>query len=129
MVTGNKRQIKSNCPLHCPFKYGSAQKSTKNSPCTNIPINCPHCLETVWKYNAVDHIVLRHKDLLNSANLDPHFILEIQLGDEEETSMGILDELVASYHAEHPGLFPEGEGLTMVKAKAQDTRVSKKRRR
>ncbi|KAF9642030.1 hypothetical protein BDM02DRAFT_3194047 [Thelephora ganbajun] len=128
-VTSTKRQVISECRLHCPFKYGSAQKSTKNSPCTNVPINCPHCSETVWKYNAIDHIMLRHKVLLDSASLNPQFILEIQLGKEEETRMGILGEFITSYHTKHPGLFPEGEDLITIEAKAQDTRVNKKRRR
>ena len=43
--------------------------------------------------------------------------------------MGILDELAVSYRAKHPGLFPEGEDLAAIKAKAQNTRVGKKRRR
>jgi hypothetical protein len=70
-----------------------------------------------------------HKTLLDKTDLDPHFILEIQLGEEEEARMGIPDELVTGYRAKHPGLFPEGEDLAATEAKAQDTRPSKKRRR
>ena len=73
--------------------------------------------------------MLRHNALLDSASLDPRFILEIQLSEEEETKMGVVDEVVTSYRAEHPGLFPEGEELAAIRAKAEDTRVSKKRRR
>jgi hypothetical protein len=128
VTTGGKRQVESNCPLRCPFKYGAAQKSTKNSPCTNIPINCRHCSETVWKYNAVGHIAFRHKDLLDSASLDPRLILEIQLGKDEEVTMGIPNDLVTRYRAGHPGLFPEGEELIAVAAKAQGTQKPVKRR-
>ena len=125
-VTGTKRQVKTNCQFYCPFKYGSAQKSTKSSPCTNVPIKCPHCSETIWKYNAIDHITLRHNILLNNIGLDPSFILEVQLSEEEEMRMGILKELVTDYRTKHSDLFPD---LTVIEAKAQDTRVSKKRRR
>jgi len=73
--------------------------------------------------------MLRHNVLLGDAGLNPSFILEVQVSKEEEMRMGVLDELVTGYRAKHPGLFPDGEDLTMIEAKAQDTRVSKKRRR
>ena len=128
-TTGSKRQIDSDCQLHYAFKYGSAQKSTKSTPCTNVPITCPHCSETVWKYNAVCHVTLRHKALLESSDLDPQFILDTQLGEEEASKIGVPDELVADYRARHPGLFPDAEQLTGIEARAKDERVSKKRRR
>ena len=71
--------------------------------------------------------MLRHNALLNSASLNPCFILKIQLSKEEEMKMGVVDEVVTSYRAEHPGLFPEGEELATIRAKAKDTQVSKKR--
>ena len=73
--------------------------------------------------------MLRHRALLDGDGLDPGLILKIQLGEEEETRMGVLGELVVGYRAKHPRLFPEREDLTAVEAKAQDTWVSKKRRR
>ena len=52
------------------------------------------------KYNAAPaddaDITLRQKDLLDSTGPEPHFILGIQLGKEEETMMDILDELVTT---------------------------------
>lgn len=83
----------------------------------------------VWKYNAVDYLALRHSILLNSTSLDPHFILAIQLSKEEEERMGVPDESVVSYRTKNPGLFPKGEDLAAIEAKAQDSPVSKKRRR
>ena len=75
--------------------------------------------------------MLTHKTLLEKSGLDPHFILEIQLGEGEETMMGIPDELVTDYYTKHRGLFPDGEDLAAIEAKAQDSqdpRMSKKRR-
>lgn len=127
-VAGSKRQIASNCQLQCPFKYGSAKKSTRNSPCTNVPIKCAHCPETVWKYNAVNHITLKHKAICDSKKLNPEFILEIQLDEEEEEAMGIPSELVSGYRAEHPGLLLEQENRAAMEAAAQATRPKKRKR-
>ena len=41
--------------------------------------------------------------------------------------MGIPDDLVTSYRAKHPEVFPEGEDLVAIEAKAQSTQKSKKR--
>ena len=127
VVTRNKREVESNCPSRCSFRYGAAQKSTRNSPCTNIPINCPHCSETVWKYNATNHIMFRHSNLLDNGGLDPHFIIEIQFGKDEGSMMGIPDNLTTSYFAQHPSLFPDGENLVAVMARAENTGKPAKR--
>ena len=73
--------------------------------------------------------MFRHRALLDSGGLDSGLILKIQLGEEEETRMGVDDELVTGYRAKHPRLFPDREDLTAIKAKVQDTRVGKKRHR
>jgi len=83
----------------------------------------------VWKYNAIDHITQRHNGLLNSASLNPRFIIEIQVSKEEEIKMGVPDDLIINYRAQNPGLFPEGADLAVIEAKSQDSPVSKKRRR
>ena len=47
----------------------------------------------------------------------------------EGMSVGILDELATDHRAEHPGLFPQGENPLTIEAKAQGTRMNKKRDR
>ncbi|KAF9779439.1 hypothetical protein BJ322DRAFT_1113247 [Thelephora terrestris] len=120
-----KWQVNSNCRLRCRFKYGAAQKSTNHSPCTNIPIYCPHCSGTIWKYNAVSHIISRHKDLLDNASIDPDFVLDIQLGKDEEATMGIPNDIATKYHASYPHLFPREEDLNAMEV--QGTKQPKKR--
>jgi hypothetical protein len=127
-MTGNKREVESNCPLRCSFRYGAAQKSTRNSPCTNTPIKCPHCSETVWKYNAANHVMFRHNDLLDNGDLDPRFIVEIQFGKHEGKMMGIPNNLTASYFTQRPGLFPSEEDLAVITARVQNTGKPAKRR-
>jgi len=83
----------------------------------------------VWKYNAVDHVTQRHNGLLNGTGLDPQFIIEIQVGKEEEVKMGVPNDFIVDYRAQNPGLFPEGADLAAIEAKAQGDPVSKKRRR
>ena len=119
MVTGDKKEVKLNYYLQCPFKYGLAKKSTKASPCTNVPIKCSHCPETIWKYNIPDHITSQHRPLLNNTNLNPSFIPKIQLGDMEEKAMGIPNESVTEYRLRYPGLFPQAEDQATIEAGVQ----------
>ena len=61
----------STCPNIFPIRLKSAAKFSPNSPCTNVPLQCPLCpadsLERIWKYNMQAHIS-SHKD----ANPDLH---------------------------------------------------------
>jgi len=49
-------------------------------------------------------------------------------GEDEEVMMGIPDNLVTGYRAGYPGLFPRGEDLIAIEAKAQGTQKPAKRR-
>ncbi|KAF9789378.1 hypothetical protein BJ322DRAFT_1018049 [Thelephora terrestris] len=127
-ITGDKKQVKSNCRFHCPFKYGSAKKSLKASPCTNVPVKCPQCSKTIWKYNAAGHITVNHPEsLFDNNNLDPRFILEAQISDEEGTTMGISNEAFMEWRAKYPNLFPQGGVRAVIKARAQGTQNGTKR--
>ncbi|KAJ7333384.1 hypothetical protein DFH08DRAFT_939956 [Mycena albidolilacea] len=45
------------------FNYGVAAKSTKNSPCSNVPLRCPECDRTdpsIWRYNLKEHLARYH---------------------------------------------------------------------
>jgi hypothetical protein len=51
------------------MSYKAAKKSSKNAPCTNVPIHCPLCPpsvsrepQTIWKYNAINHLLISHSD-------------------------------------------------------------------
>ena len=96
VVQGGSQQVESNCHFYSPFKYGSAKKSTRSSPCTNIPIYCPHCKKTIWKYNAVDHIITNHPGL-NATDSNKCFMVDIQIQEQEERGMGILPALTDAY--------------------------------
>jgi hypothetical protein len=51
------------------MSYKAVKKSSKNAPCTNVPIHCPLCPpsvsrepQTIWKYNAINHLLISHSD-------------------------------------------------------------------
>jgi hypothetical protein len=51
------------CPNLIKFSYGTASRSSKSSPCSNVPIRCPLCSSSdpaVWKYNMKFHFKLTH---------------------------------------------------------------------
>ncbi|KAK2463010.1 hypothetical protein APHAL10511_004967 [Amanita phalloides] len=56
---------RSLCPnlIDKGFSYGPASISLPNSPCTNVPMCCPHCPESaslVWKYSMTAHYTKNH---------------------------------------------------------------------
>jgi len=53
----------SNCPSMVRLTYSIAGRSTTASPCSNMPIQCPWCVDmapAVWQYNMRDHIQTKH---------------------------------------------------------------------
>ena len=128
MIQNERRRVESNCHFYSPFKYGSAIKSTPTSPCTNVPIYCPHCKETTWKYNAVDHILTTHPGL-DASNLDKHFMIDIQIQTKEEELMKILPELTNDYRNKHSSLLLSGEGLATAERQVEQEHKPKKRSR
>ena len=127
IVQGKSRQVKSNCHFYSPFKYGSANKSTRSSPCTNIPIYCPHCKKTIWKYNAVDHIITNHPRL-NTVDFDKSFMVNIQIQEQEERCMGVLPELTDAYRNKYSYLFLREEELAVVEREAEQEHEDAKKR-
>lgn len=129
IIQGGRRRVESNCHFYTSFKYGSAKKSTASSPSTNIPIHCPHCKSTIWKYNTVDHLASYHSEL-DTANLNKQFIVDIQIQKQEELWMKILPELTDAYRGEHSNLFLSEEDVsTMERECEEEDRRGKKRSR
>jgi hypothetical protein len=42
------------------LRYSSAAQSSTSSPCSNVPIFCPICNLTVWRYNFENHCRDKH---------------------------------------------------------------------
>lgn len=66
--TGDGVSFNLNASHGCPnfvkrFNYGSAEKSSKKSPCSNVPLRCPECdskAPAVWRYNLKYHLMRTH---------------------------------------------------------------------
>ena len=61
----------SNCGYYVKFSLGADVNSSKNTPGTNRPIECPQCKLVIWSYNLKKHFDLKHQDLdfpLNKRN-------------------------------------------------------------
>lgn len=45
-----------------PLNHRTALKSSKKSPCSNWPLRCPQCVESVdvWKYSMAEHLRKAH---------------------------------------------------------------------
>ena len=60
--------VASNCSYHyAAMNYKAAAKFSKADPCTNVPVHCPLCPtsvsgqpQTMWKYNAMYHLIQEH---------------------------------------------------------------------
>ncbi len=53
--------LKSDCKFYVKFSLKSAEKCTKNSPCTNRPVKCSICDQVYWSYNMKSHYTYREK--------------------------------------------------------------------
>ncbi|KAJ7840641.1 hypothetical protein B0H13DRAFT_1556165, partial [Mycena leptocephala] len=61
-------KITSDCGYHyARMAYKTAKNCTVSNPCTNVPIHCPLCPwsaswnpRTIWKYNAIYHLIREH---------------------------------------------------------------------
>jgi hypothetical protein len=96
---GTSNSISSSCPYHySKMMYGRAAQYSKSSPCTNVPIHCPLCLEglsgqpkTIWKYNAFAHFAAEHVPLGSDSlpEIPSSFIVDTFISSKEESDMGI----------------------------------------
>jgi hypothetical protein len=61
------------CPNAMTFSYAAAMLSSKSSPCSNVPLVCPYCLEgspAVWCYNMHHHLRHRHRSIDPTKHMD-----------------------------------------------------------
>ncbi|KAF8135316.1 hypothetical protein K438DRAFT_1640163 [Mycena galopus ATCC 62051] len=99
--------IKSSCRYHYSgMNYKSAKTASNSAPSTNVPIQCLLCppseisrdQPTIWKYNAISHIVCEHAIWDNKMpTIKPEFMAEIYIRKAEEAAMGIPAEDTADW--------------------------------
>ncbi|KAF6753827.1 hypothetical protein DFP72DRAFT_1069030 [Ephemerocybe angulata] len=94
-------KIVSTCPYKQEtMKYNTEKESTDASPCSNIPIHCPLCpksasgeSKTIWKYNAVYHILDTHPE----SRIPATFLKAFFTSAAEEGRMGIEPEMTREF--------------------------------
>ena len=76
---------KSSCINMIQFNYATASTSSEASPCSNVPITCPLCLDhrpAVWRYSLQAHF--RRQHLLQSHS---NFPIKVSLSQSEKDGM------------------------------------------
>ena len=102
--------ITSTCPYHYDqMQYGAAAQFAKSSPCTNVPIHCPlypssisQVPQTIWKYNALPHLISQHSTGTTPPAITGQLLLDIFISKDEEKA-------TEDYRKEHN--MPDTEGL------------------
>ncbi|KAJ7025828.1 hypothetical protein C8F04DRAFT_1046127 [Mycena alexandri] len=103
--------IKSSCPYHYSrMNYKKAMVASRTSPSTNVPIHCLLCApnpvsgdpQTIWKYNAMYHIIAEHS-LHNNflPPIPPKFMLQLFIRRSEEDALGITAAQTAHWRHWH----------------------------
>lgn len=94
----------------CPHTYGFRTKEggeyREKRPCTNVPVKCPLCGETHWKYNFPQHFTDRHPSWASQPEIDATFESKIRVEVAEQLSLGIPEEMVILWPPQRAGATP-----------------------
>ena len=116
--------ITSSCEYHYEnMSYKSAKKSSKNAPCTNVPIHCSLCPpsvsrepQTIWKYNAINHLLISHSDedptqagKYKAPIIPGDLMMDMFVTRQEEKWMKINPSATTTFRREHD--IPSSDGL------------------
>lgn len=94
---------------HSKMNYKAASVSSKNAPCTNIPIQCSLCPQTIWKYNAVNHFIIEHSNSDHSPSIPGELLVQMVIRKAEEKAMGIQEQDTIDYRERFA--IPDSDGL------------------
>ncbi|KAJ7834367.1 hypothetical protein B0H14DRAFT_2590950 [Mycena olivaceomarginata] len=114
--------IKSSCCYHyAGMNYKAAKIPAKSSPSTNVPIHCALCPpnqisgepQTIWKYNAMHHIVVEHS-LANNIlpSIPTEFMKELFIRKSEEDALGISAAQTADWRRQYR--IPDSDAIDML---------------
>lgn len=132
---GTSSKISSSCRyFYASMSYAAAAKSTKSTPCTNIPIHCPLCPPspsgnpvTIWKYNAIVHLHTHHLTKENCLpDLPPAFMIDMHISKAEESAMGVGEESTDLWRDEYQ--VPDSDDIQEAKDGLSARAVQKRAR-
>lgn len=109
--------VASNCPYHyVAMNYKAAAKFSKAIPCTNVPVHCPLCPtsvsgqpQTIWKYNAMYHLIHEHSIGDTSPPIPGQLLVQIFITKEEERALGIQEQVTTSWRRQNN--IPDSDGF------------------
>ncbi|KAJ7279506.1 hypothetical protein C8J57DRAFT_1175396 [Mycena rebaudengoi] len=103
--------IKSSCRYHFSrLNYKKAKNQSNRAPSTNLPIHCSLCPvnklsgepPTIWKYNAMFHIIAEHSLQENSLPpIPPAFMAKLFIRRSEEDALGISQAETTQWRSQH----------------------------
>ncbi|CAB1096263.1 unnamed protein product [Ectocarpus sp. CCAP 1310/34] len=73
----------------------SAKKSTKNMPCTNVPMECIFCNQWEWKYSVsrnVDELHAADAKLRKTDSIGRQFLEDIFVSEDAKKAVGVMLE-------------------------------------
>lgn len=129
-VVGSKRTISCSCKYHyTSMVYGQATKTTKNAPCTNVPIHCSICpptssgdQPTIWKYNIAYHLAEYHNDRATLPQIPGELLIETFISSQEEQWMGIGKDVTDSWRERNEA--PDSEGIEVIREELKRNRAA-----
>lgn len=138
---GKSYSISSSCRYHyAGMSYASAIKcKSQETACTNVPIHCPMCPprpsgepRTIWKYNAMQHILLEHSTSTEDGEISlpavhPQLIVDMHITQKEESWLHIDDDDTKEWREQH-GL-PASEDVAVVKAELESAGAAASQKR
>lgn len=127
---GKTYEILSTCPYRMEnMLYGKALNGTSVDPCTNVPIHCliPGCKssaagtpKTIWKYNALYHIVTEHASPDGSPPvIPPQMMIQLFIHQAEEDILGIPETYTHQWRATND--IPGSDDLEIMAKETQTT--------
>ena len=115
-----KFTITSNCSYHYEcMQYKNAAVSSNNMPCTNVPIHCPLCPQlfsgnpqTIWKYNALYHLISEHSNNGILPEIPGELLVKIFIHRAEEEALGVDQNATEKYRKDNQT--PDSDGFAMI---------------
>jgi hypothetical protein len=97
--------VVSNCLYHyAAMNYKTAAKISKVILCTNVPVYFPLCptsvsgkSQTIWKYNAMYHLIHEHSIGDTSPPIPGQLLVQIFITKEEAMSLVIQENVTTSW--------------------------------
>lgn len=121
--------IESNCIYHWKgLKHKDIKEPSEEAPCTNIPIHCLLCpksitgqAKTVWKYNAVFHLISEHASVNGKLpSIPPEMLLDMFIRKAEETYLGISEE--QTIQSRNDLEIPNSDGLLEIEGVQEEVK-------